>query len=147
MSPAFLDANIPIYAAGRDHPLKQPCAQILVLAAQYPQAFLTDAEVLQEILHRYLSVRLWEQGRQVLRDFVDLMGNRVQAVMARDVEYAARLADEVAGLSARDFVHAAVIARLGVRQIITADRGFDRLSAVQRLDPAAVNLWRNRVLE
>ncbi len=45
--PTFLDANVPIYAAGRPHRLKEPCAQVLMLAAERPEAFLTDAEVLQ----------------------------------------------------------------------------------------------------
>ncbi len=40
MSPAaFLDANVPIYAAGRPHSLKEPCARILLLVAERPQAF------------------------------------------------------------------------------------------------------------
>ena len=64
MSPAaFLDASVPTYAASRAHPLKGPCIQVLLLAAEHPQAFVTDAEVLQELLHRYLALRLWTQGR------------------------------------------------------------------------------------
>ncbi len=43
MSPvAFLDATVPLYAAGRSHPLKEPCAQIPLLVAEYPQAFVTE---------------------------------------------------------------------------------------------------------
>ena len=56
--PIFLDTNVPIYAAGRPHALKKPCAQILMLVAERPHAFLTDAEVLQELLHRYLALHL-----------------------------------------------------------------------------------------
>ena len=65
--PVFLDANVPIYAAGREHPLKAPCVRVLELAAERPYDFVTDAEVLQELLHRYLAQRLWPAGRAVVR--------------------------------------------------------------------------------
>jgi predicted nucleic acid-binding protein len=141
--PTFLDANVPIYAAGRPHPLKEPSAQVLVLAAERPGAFVTDAEVLQEMLHRYLALRLWPQGRQAFCHFADLMRERVEAVLAADVEQAARLADEHPELGARDLLHTAVMQRLGVLRLVSADAGFDRLSQFERLDPIDVQTWRD----
>ena len=43
--PAFTDANVPIYAAGREHDNKEPCARVLMMAAEHPQSFVTDVEV------------------------------------------------------------------------------------------------------
>ena len=147
MSPAaFIDTNVPIYAAGRAHPLKEPCAQLLILVAEHPYTFVTDAEVLQELLHRYLALRLWPQGRAVLRGFSTLMEDRIENVQASDVAYAAGLADGYPELGGRDLLHAAVMQRLGVRRIISADRGFDRLREVERLDPAHLVNWRDSVL-
>ena len=51
----FIDANVPIYPADRDHPYKDPCARILRMLADDPQFFVTDSEVLQEMMHRYLT--------------------------------------------------------------------------------------------
>ncbi len=144
--PTFLDANVPIYAAGRPHCLKEPCAQVLMLAAERPEAFLTDAEVLEELLHRYLALRLWPEGREVFHRFADLMRERVEPVHAIDVEQAALLADELPELGARDLLHAAVLSRLGVQRIISADAGFDRLSEVERLDPTEIKSWRDTML-
>ena len=45
---AFVDTNIPIYAAGREHRYKQPYARIIRAIANEPEHFITDAEVLQE---------------------------------------------------------------------------------------------------
>ena len=42
----FLDANIFMYAAGREHPLKAPCVAILRRVAQEEIVALTNAEVL-----------------------------------------------------------------------------------------------------
>ena len=144
--PTFLDANIPIYAAGRPHRLKGPCAQVLMLAAERPEAFLTDAEVLQELLHRYLALRLWSEGRDVFHGFADLMRERVEPVQAIDVEQAALLADELPELGARDLLHAAIIRRLEVQNIISADAGLDRLTEVERLDPMEIEAWRDGIL-
>lgn len=147
MTPAaFIDANIPIYAAGRAHPLKEPCAQILLLTAEHPQAFVTDSEVFQELLHRYLALRLWPQGKEVFWRFRDLMADRVEPIRVSDVESAASLADVHHQLSSRDLLHAAVMQRLGLVQIISADAGFDVLPGLQRLNPAELARWRESVL-
>ena len=61
-SAIFIDANIPIYAFGREHAHKKPCARILFMAAEQPRLFVTDAEVLQELLHRYLTSDRWAMG-------------------------------------------------------------------------------------
>ena len=143
---AFIDTNVPIYAAGRAHPLKEPCIQVLLLAAEHPQAFITDAEVLQELLHRYLALRLWPQGREVFWRFNELMQERVETVQAADVKQAAGMADTYSELDSRDFLHAAVMWRLGLRRIISVDVGFDRLPEIERLDPAEFVSWRHSFL-
>lgn len=140
-----------MYAGGRPHPLRVPCVRILFLAAVQPQAFLTDAEVLQEVLqellHRYLAIREWRpRGREIFTEFSQLMRGRVETVRAADVERAAMLADSYPELAARDLLHGAVMQRLGVRQIISADAGFDRIAEVERLDPAALPSWEASLL-
>ena len=81
----FLDANVLTYAAGRDHPLKKPCGEILVLAASHPHAFFTDAEVLEEMLHRYLALRRFSDGRRVIEDFAGVTEGSVERVLSEDV--------------------------------------------------------------
>ena len=147
MSPAvFIDANVPIYAAGREHPIKEPCARILMLAAEHPRSFVTDAEVLQELLHRYLASGRWGLGREVLQAFAEVMHGRIEPVYANDVDAAANLADLHPDVSARDLVHAAVMERLGADRIISADTDFDRLLRVTRLDPSETTDWLGSVV-
>ena len=147
MNPAvFIDANVPIYAAGREHPYKQPCARILRILADDPQSFVTDSEVLQEIMHRYLSSGRWTLGREVVQEFAEAMRGRIEPVRAEDVILASELADRHPGVSARDLVHAAVMQRLGVERIISADTDFDRMEGTDRLDPAQVEGWLGSVL-
>ncbi len=151
-----LDANVPTYAAGRDHPLKEPCKEVLRLSARYPRCFFTNAEVLQEMLHRYLSLRRWPEGKHVVLDFAALMAGSVEPVTAEDAARACELADRHAAkpgarLAARDLLHAAVILRVeeSPARIVTADGDFDELAveSIERLDPADVEAWRREVEE
>lgn len=143
--PVFLDANVPIYAAGSAHVLKAPCVRVLELAAERPQDFVTDAEVLQELLHRYLALRVWPAGRAVIEGFAALMADRIEPVHAVDILEAATLTGGLAGgherLSARDLLHAAVMRRIGSHRVVTADRDFDAFDGLERLDPADVGAW------
>ena len=142
MSPAaFIDANVPVYASGRPHPKKRPCARVLMMAAESPSSFVTSAEVLQEIVHLYTASGRWASGREVLRGFADVMHGRIEPVHGEDILAAARLADLHTGVSARDLVHAAVMQRLGIESIVSADRGFDRLPGLIRLEPERVGEW------
>ena len=143
---AFIDTNIPIYASGREHPNKEPCARVLMMAAEHPLSFVTNVEVLQELMHRYRASGRWALGREVLQSFAEVMHGRIEPVSEEDIHWAARLADRRPGVSARDLVHAAVMRRLGVERIISADTDFDRLPDVTRLDPARVEEWANSVL-
>ena len=147
MSPAaFIDANVPIYAAGGKHVNKEPCGRILMMVAEHPLSFVTDVEVLQELVHIYIASGRWTLGREVLRGFADVMHDRIEPVHEEDIHAAARLADLHPGISARDLVHAAVMQRLGADLIISADADFDRLPAVTRLNPANVGEWCHSVL-
>jgi uncharacterized protein len=141
-SPIFIDTNVPIYAVGRPHPLKGPCTEVLRLVGQRPRAFITDAEVLQELIHRYLALRIWPQGRAVVRDFGMLMSGRIEPLFDTDILAAAGLADRDSGLSGRDLVHLAVMARVGSAAVISADRDFDRAGDIRRFDPLDVAGWR-----
>ena len=147
MRPAiFLDTNVPIYVAGSEHPYKRPCARVLRMAARNPDSFITDAEVLQELIHRYLSLGRWEVGREVFRRFYTVMEGRIEPVSHQDAQLAAELADRHQGANARDLIHTAIMQRLGSEHIISSDRDFDRIPGITRLDPLNVAEWEALVL-
>ena len=146
--PIHIDTNVPIYTAGRPHPLKAPCQEITRLLAASPSAFATDAEVFQELLHYYIAGRNWGPGllgETVFRAFATLMGGRVEPVAAADVIAAAGLAAQYPRLSARDLLHVAVMQRTGALHIVSADQDFDGVQGIQRLDPAHVATWRRQL--
>ena len=139
---AFIDTNIPMYASGRDHRLKTPSRRIIEAASASRSRFFTDAEVLQELIHRYQAIKEWRgRGDHVFADFVLVMEGRIEPMFAQDVQRAAQLADVYPILSARDLVHLAVMERAGATAIVTADTAFDNLDGVERLDPADAEAW------
>ena len=134
--------------------MREPCREVLRLAARYPRSFFTDVEVLQEMLHRYLALRLWPEGKLVVLDFAALTSGSVEPVTAEDAVRACDLADRHAArpgarLAARDLLHAAVMLRVegSPARIVTADGDFNELAAedIERLDPADVGAWRQGV--
>ena len=137
MPPAtFIDANVPIYAAGREHPYREPCIRVLAAVNDNPEAFVTDAEVFQEIMHHYLRTERRDAGQVVVESFAAMMQGRVSPVTIDDVLAAGHLAKEHRGLNSRDLLHLAVMHRLGVTRVITADTDFDRVPGIIRVDPA-----------
>ena len=53
----FVDSNIPMYLVGAPHPHKQDSQQIVERCIADGKRLVTDAEVLQEILHRYAAIK------------------------------------------------------------------------------------------
>ena len=97
-------------------------------------------------MHHYLASGRWPLGREVLRDFADVMARRIELVRVSDIGVASALADDHSNMRARDLLHVAVMRRLGVERIVSADRDFDRFPGVTRLDPVDVDAWEASVL-
>ncbi|MEP7354233.1 MAG: type II toxin-antitoxin system VapC family toxin [Acidobacteriota bacterium] len=130
----LVDANILVYANGRIHPYKQPCLDFLERLADGEVEATIDAEALQEILHRYRSLRRWSEGMSVYND-VRLLFPDVLAVTAEVTDHARALMNNDATLAARDAVHAGVVKVYGLDSICSYDRDFDRISGIRRIQP------------
>lgn len=131
----FIDANIPMYAVGAEHPLKTPCLTILDAVASATLIALTDVEVLQEILHRYTALGQRERAVEVANLFLQVVPEALP-VTKEDFQLAAKLHLSYSSLQARDALHSAVMQRHGITKIISADRHFDDVPGITRLDPA-----------
>jgi uncharacterized protein len=130
----LVDSNIFMYAAGRAHPLKQRSGAFLEKAAAGTVQAAIDAEVLQEILHRYRALERWKEGR-VVYDTARILFPEVLAVTGEVMDGVRRLMDEEPGLMARDALHAAVVVVYGLASITSFDRDFDRVEGLRRLEP------------
>lgn len=128
----LVDSNIPMYLVGAEHPSKANARRMLETAIAAGERLVTDAEVLQEILHRYVAIN----RRDAIEPAFDaLLGvvDEVYPIDLPDVQLARRLLATSATLSARDALHVAVMQRRDVGSVMTFDRAFDAVPGIQRL--------------
>ena len=130
----LIDANILMYAAGAPHRYKQPSARLLQRIADGDVDALIDAELLQEILHRYRAIGRWTDGRLVY-DFARQIFPTVLPITADVMDRARELLDVHDGMMARDALHAAVVLTEGLAAICSYDRDFDGIVGLRRIEP------------
>ena len=128
----LVDSNIPMYLIGAPHPHKADAQRLLERLVSDRQRLVTDAEVLQEILHRYAAI----DRRDAIQPAFDALLGIVDQVLPID-QVAAERAKEIVlgrtGLSARDALHTAVMQRHGIERILSFDSGFDGLPGIVRV--------------
>jgi predicted nucleic acid-binding protein len=128
----LVDSNIPMYLVGAPHAHKSDARRLLEKVVSERQRLVTDAEVLQEILHRYVAI----DRRDAIQPAFDALIGIVDQVLTVDRSIAERAKQIVLGyrqLSARDAVHIAVMEHNGIEQIMTFDSGFDSFPGITRL--------------
>lgn len=128
----FVDSNIPMYLIGSPHPHKADAQRLLEELIARRETLVTDAEVLQEILHRYVAI----DRRDAIQPAFDALLGVVDQLFSVDRAVVERAKQIVLGyrqLSARDAVHLAVMEQNGIRQILTFDSAFDAFPAITRL--------------
>ena len=128
----FVDSNIPMYLMGAAHPHKTEAQVILERLIAAGQRLVTDAEVLQEILHRYTAIEKREAIAPALQVTLDIV-DEVFPIEKAEVLRAGEITQNRAPLSARDAVHIAVMERHGIRSILSFDGDFDRWPGLQRI--------------
>lgn len=131
----LVDSNVLMYAAGKSHPHKKASVALLRRVAQGSMDAAIDAEVLQEILHRYRALRRWKEGRK-LYDLVRQIFPTVIPITAEVLDRARSLLDEYDHLIARDALHAAVVELHSHDAICSYDGDFDSIRSIRRLQPS-----------
>lgn len=130
----FLDANIIMYALGKEHPLRNPCRKCLDKIKKAEITVVTNTEVLQEILHRYFSIRtpiIAEEAYSAIKIFC----KEIYPVTLAEIEKALALLKEFPSINARDAIHAATMLNNGIEKILSADPHFDMLRGIKRIRP------------
>jgi predicted nucleic acid-binding protein len=128
----FVDSNVPMYLIGAAHPHKVDAQRALERLLSERARLVTDAEVLQEILHRYTAI----DRRDAIQPAFDALLSVVDEVLPIDlpvIQRAKSVTLERQQLSARDAMHLAVMESHGIGQILSFDAGFDHLPGIMRL--------------
>jgi uncharacterized protein len=128
----LVDSNIPMYLVGASHPHKADAQRLLENLISDRQRLVTDAEVLQEILHRYVAI----DRRDAIQPAFDALLGIIDQVLAIEGATAERAKQIVMGhrrMSARDALHVAVMEQHEIQRILSFDTGFDGFPGITRL--------------
>jgi hypothetical protein len=96
------------------------------------EKLVTDAEVFQEVLHRYVAIDRKDAISPAFGILLEL-SDEILPIDGDTVLRAKEIVLRGAGVSARDAIHLAVMARESIDRILTFDRGFDRHPGVRRI--------------
>jgi predicted nucleic acid-binding protein len=128
------DTAVFLYARGADHPYRGACRRLVELAGEGRLVGEASVELVQEYAH----VRL---RRGADRGAVAAEARAVAAVCRLHpfdgdvLDLAVHLLVATDALGGRDAVHAATALHHRIGVIVSPDRVFDRVDALQRIDP------------
>ena len=128
----FVDSNIPMYLVGASHPHKTDAQHLLERMISDRERLVTDAEALQEILHRYVAIRRVD----FIQPAFDALLGITDQVFSIDQAIAERAKQIIFGhsrLSARDALHLAVMQQQNITRILSFDAGFDGFPGIERI--------------
>ena len=128
----LVDANIPMYLVGAEHPNKTAARRALENAIARSERLVTDVEVLQEILHRYVAIARPEAIQPAFDVLLAVVDETLPIELA-DVESAKQIVMGSYQLSARDALHVAVMMRHGIDTVMSFDRAFERYPGLTRI--------------
>lgn len=128
----FVDSNIPMYLVGAPHANKDAARAAVERCISRGERLVTSAEVMQEILHRYVAIRRPDAIQPALDALLGLV-DEVFAIEALDVTNARDVLATRAQMSARNALHVAVMKRRGVDTVLSFDAGFDAVGWLERL--------------
>lgn len=121
-----------MYLVGAPHPNKDVARSLLEQCIERGERLVTDAEVLQEILHRYAAIRRHDAMEPAFHALLKIV-DHVYPIDLADVERARSLLQGLTTLSARDALHVAIMERHDISRLLSFDRGFDAVAWIERL--------------
>jgi len=127
----LVDVNVPMYLVGADVEAKGRARSAVERLVEAGERLVTDAEVLQEILHRYVAIDRRDAIEPCSKALLGVV-DEVFSIELEDVRRASAIVRS-SRLTARDALHLAVMQRRGIERILSFDRAFDGLPGVERL--------------
>ncbi|MDQ3356432.1 MAG: type II toxin-antitoxin system VapC family toxin [Actinomycetota bacterium] len=131
----FFDTNIFVYALGGDHPLRGPCRVVLERAEGGELRGEASVELVQELVHqRYRQTRQRAAATRAARRVAEAV--ILHPFEPADLPLALDLFDHSSRMTSRDACLAAVALNREVGAMLSADRDFDDVPGLERVDPA-----------
>lgn len=130
----LIDTNIFIYAVGMPHPHKEKSLWVVKDVLARPSGYNVNVEILQEIIHLYISRKEREKGLNLVESILDMLPQPF-SVTSKDIKVACFFLKKYPELNARDAIHAAIVRNCGLEGIVTYDKHFEILEEIKVFRP------------
>jgi predicted nucleic acid-binding protein len=128
------DTSIFIYALGGEHHYREPCREIVRMAATGDLQGEASVDLLQELAHQRLRRTGDRAGAATSsRNIAKLIW--LHQVEPTDVQRGLELFESNTKLDARDAVFAALALNREIDTVLATDRAFDEVAGLKRIDP------------
>jgi predicted nucleic acid-binding protein len=125
----FVDANVIVYSAVPSE-RRDPCVEVLAAIAGGADG-RTSTAVLEEVWHLELSGRAGDLEGVTARAYAALS----PLLPVTDEAFRRALGLDAPALGANDRLHVATCLTHGIDLVVSADKGFDSVPEVRRVDP------------
>lgn len=127
----FIDSNIPMYAAGKEHENKKPAIEILELVSNGEIIGITSTEVLQEILYRYQAINLLKKGLEVFDNFSSIVED-ILSINVHIINKTRKILQEgYDNIFPRDAIHVATMDYYNINYIASFDKHFKQFKNIK----------------
>jgi len=127
----FIDSNIPMYAAGKEHENKKPAIEILELVSNGEIIGITSTEVLQEILYRYQAINLLKKGLEVFDNFSSIVED-ILSINVHIINKTRKILQEgYSNIFPRDAMHVATMDYYNINYIASFDKHFKQFKNIK----------------
>lgn len=133
-----VDTTVLLYAAGHEHPLREPCRRVLMAFANGRIELTTTVEVIQELAHVRARRRSRADAAMLARYYLDTF--EVLVTRPEDLRVGLALFERVPTLGSFDAALAAVALNNHATALISADRAFGEIPNLNWIDPATAAL-------
>jgi len=127
-----LDTTVLVYAKGTDHPLRDPCRDLIAAISDGRVEATTTVEVIQEFVHVRARRRDRVDAAALGADYAELLSPLLN-VSSQHLHRGLTLFESLDGLGAFDAVLAATAADVG--PLVSADSAFANLPDVEHVIP------------
>lgn len=130
----IVDTTVLVYAVGQDHPLREPCRDLITALRDGRLRATTTPEVIQEFAHVRGRRRPGDDAGALARDFVELLRPLI-VVDEDDLRAGLSMFADGQLLGAFDAVLAATVLHRGAAALVSADRAFASIDGLPHVNP------------
>jgi predicted nucleic acid-binding protein len=127
----FDDASVIVYSSARDSPYRDACFEVMAAIARGDADGRTSSAVLEEVWQLELSGRVHELDGLAARAYT-MLGPLLPVT---DEAFRRALGLDAPALGANDRLHVGTCLTHGIETVVSADRAFDSVPAIRRVDP------------